>query len=349
MNEKIFNGQTVLAESLLLDSLTIADGAVLTAPAGKCLTLTVNGVTRELEPGTYTGNVALTVSDAVQVDYENHGRVDHFEMANAVVISNGKYLPEKSVSAAVCAGTVSDTSVDGLTIDSRSDNFGGVYVDGDSVVTINDATMNLVGNGGNDFVGHGAGITAAGKSKVTVNRAKIHTVGSIRVTVVGREEATLEVNDSELFVKDGTKPNNVSGMTKVPWMLGLTGRVRATNLVDSATATYNRCHIKCENWGCMSTDATKVARLYLNDCTLESENCGYGAYSIGDCLDQFTRCTLNMGNYPVIMCMEKADIKDRQRLIDFVSGVVMARDGMIAKIHPNVYLCTPKNIGVIEE
>ena len=141
MNEKVFNGQTVLAESLLLDSLTIADGAVLTAPAGKCLTLTVDGVTRELEPGTYTGNVALTVSDAVQVDYENHGRVDHFEMANAVVISNGKYLPEKSVSAAVCAGTVSDTSVDGLTIDSRSDNFGGVYVDGDSVVTINDATM----------------------------------------------------------------------------------------------------------------------------------------------------------------------------------------------------------------
>ena len=54
MNEKVFNGQTVLAESLLLDSLTIADGAVLTAPAGKCLTLTVDGVTRELEPGTYT-------------------------------------------------------------------------------------------------------------------------------------------------------------------------------------------------------------------------------------------------------------------------------------------------------
>ena len=52
MNEKVFNGQTVLAESLLLDSLTIADGAALTAPAGKCLTLTVDGVTRELERGT---------------------------------------------------------------------------------------------------------------------------------------------------------------------------------------------------------------------------------------------------------------------------------------------------------
>ena len=247
MNEKTFAVQTVLEESLLLDSLTIAEGAVLTAPAGKCLTLTVDGVTRELEPGTYTGKVALTVSDAMVVDYENHGRVDHFEMANAVVISNGKYIPEKSVSAAVLSGTVTDTTVDGLTINSQSDNFGGIYVDGDSVVTINDASMELVGNGSSDFVGSGIGITAAGKSNVTINRAKIHTVGSVRATVVGREDATVEINDSELFVKDGTKPNNITGMSKVPWMLGLTGRVRATNLVDSATATYNRCHIKCEH------------------------------------------------------------------------------------------------------
>ncbi len=66
-------------------------------------------------------------------------------------------------------------------------------------------------------------------------------------------------------------------------------------------------------------------------------------------LEAETICNHIKQGRAVIMCMEKADIKDRQRLIDFVSGVVMARDGMIAKIHPNVYLCTPKNIGVIEE
>ena len=191
MNEKIISGSYVAEATEKLTSLTIAPEAVLSAPAGKCLTLTVDGINRQIEPGTYTGDVVLTVSDAVQVDYENHGKVDHFEMANAVVISDGKYVPEKSVSAAVLAGTVTDTAVDGLTVDSEADNFGGVYVDGNSVVTINDATMTLNGNGGNDFVGHGAGITAAGTSHVTVNRAKIHSVGSIRVTVVGREEATL--------------------------------------------------------------------------------------------------------------------------------------------------------------
>lgn len=74
----------------------------------------MDGVTTEPAPGVYTGKVVLTVSDPVAVDYENHGRVDHFEMANAVVISDGKYIPEKSVSAAVLAGTVSDTAVEGL-------------------------------------------------------------------------------------------------------------------------------------------------------------------------------------------------------------------------------------------
>ncbi|MBR3250738.1 MAG: cell division protein SepF [Erysipelotrichaceae bacterium] len=39
--------------------------------------------------------------------------------------------------------------------------------------------------------------------------------------------------------------------------------------------------------------------------------------------------------------------EEKQRLVDFVSGVVMAQDGMIAKIHNNAYVCGPKNIGII--
>lgn len=50
----------------------------------------------------------------------------------------------------------------------------------------------------------------------------------------------------------------------------------------------------------------------------------------------------------VIINMENVPAKDRQRIIDFLSGVVLARDGMIAKIYTNVYMCSPKNIGIIE-
>ena len=41
--------------------------------------------------------------------------------------------------------------------------------------------------------------------------------------------------------------------------------------------------------------------------------------------------------------------EDKRRLIDFLSGVIMAMDGMIAKIYQNVFICAPKDIGVIEE
>ena len=51
----------------------------------------------------------------------------------------------------------------------------------------------------------------------------------------------------------------------------------------------------------------------------------------------------------VILNTENTVPEDKQRLIDFLSGVVMAKDGMIAKIYQNVYICSPKNIGVVEE
>jgi len=39
--------------------------------------------------------------------------------------------------------------------------------------------------------------------------------------------------------------------------------------------------------------------------------------------------------------------EEKQRLIDFVSGVVMAQDGLIGKVYDNVYVCASKNIGII--
>ena len=49
------------------------------------------------------------------------------------------------------------------------------------------------------------------------------------------------------------------------------------------------------------------------------------------------------------MNTEKTIAADKQRLIDFLAGVAMAKDGMIAKIYQNVFIVSPKNIGVIEE
>ena len=51
----------------------------------------------------------------------------------------------------------------------------------------------------------------------------------------------------------------------------------------------------------------------------------------------------------VVINTENMTSEDKRRLIDFLSGVALAMDGMIAKIYQNVFICAPKNIGVIEE
>jgi hypothetical protein len=52
---------TVAGKSYLT-SLTIAEGAIIKAPEGKSLTMTVDGVKTEIAPGTYTGKIVMTVN-----------------------------------------------------------------------------------------------------------------------------------------------------------------------------------------------------------------------------------------------------------------------------------------------
>lgn len=51
----------------------------------------------------------------------------------------------------------------------------------------------------------------------------------------------------------------------------------------------------------------------------------------------------------VLINLEKMATEERQRTVDFLSGVVMAKDGMIARVYQSVYICAPKNIGIVEE
>lgn len=51
----------------------------------------------------------------------------------------------------------------------------------------------------------------------------------------------------------------------------------------------------------------------------------------------------------ILLNTENMASGEKQRLLDFLSGVVMARDGTIARIYQNVYICASNNIGIIEE
>ena len=94
MERILSNNETwTLSETTALSRLTIPEGAVIAPPEGKLLTLTVDGVHRDLAPGDYTGNVVLSVTDPIVFAYENHGQMEEFRMNAAVSIRDGRYLP----------------------------------------------------------------------------------------------------------------------------------------------------------------------------------------------------------------------------------------------------------------
>ena len=228
----------------------------------------------------------------------------------AVYVENGKYIAEKSVATIVTEGTVTDTAAENVKITSNEGKFNGIIVTGDSKssYSIVNPIITLTGNGGDDASGLGHGIMASGKAEVTVKNAKITNTGANRSAVFVSGEGIVHVDDSEIETHTGPKDDTGSAfsaggiMMAGPWLLGITGNVRATNIVENGTAYYTNTHIKSQAWGALSTDGPVKVRLYATKCLIETVESGYGAYAIGDCLDYFSACTINVVDYGLILC-----------------------------------------------
>lgn len=297
-------GNKTISRTTRLSDLTIAEGAIVSAPKGKLLTLTVDGVERDLKPGRYAGDVVLTVTGDIPVKYLD---LDPHHFRAALYINDGRIVPEKSVRSAILSGTVSDSSAENVVIKSLGENFNGIVVDGKSKYTINAPSIEMTGNGGNDFAGYGAAIMATGDADVTLNKGTVATHGAIRPAVFVNGNATLRVNDSNIDVKDGVLPKDyvfdfaLGKMKRVPWQLGMSGNVRATVLVDSGTIYYKRSHIRAQGWGSLSTDASKRVRMYVEDSVIEAVESGYGAFSIGDSITWFSNSKFDVADIGLVM------------------------------------------------
>jgi hypothetical protein len=307
-NKNIASGSTwEVTETTNLDSLTIAEGAIIKAPEGQQLTLTVDGVETGIKPGTYKGKIVLTPTENIPMTDNMHGVP--YILRTGIYVDNGVIVPQKSVSAAVVGGTVTNTSATDVSITSIGENFNGIFVTGDSKssYSIINPKINFTGNGGSDFAANGAALTSYGKADVTVNNASIITNGVIRTAVWVGGESTMHVNDSNIetgnpALPPGHKDQFTEGghvMRNVPFMLGLTGTCRSTNLIDSGTAYYTNTHIKAQGWGALSTDASKDVKLYATKCLIETIESGYGAYALGGSVDTFSGCTFNVADMAV--------------------------------------------------
>ncbi len=280
-----------VAQTTTLDRLTLGQGAAVKAPEGHSLTMTVNGVEKDLLPGSYQGKIVLTVTDNHVVIF-NLGTSVHLvhNFRQALFIDKTGIVEEKSVRSAVMGGTVTATDASKIAINSQGDNFNGILVADGGTYTLKDAKIDFTGNGSNDFAGYGAAVMATGKgSTLTLDRATINTRGVVRTAAIVGDGGNLIVKNSTIHGYDGVLPadyipNTTPGhMWNGPWMLGIGGNLRATSVIgNSPTATYINSLVTAQGWGVLSTDSCQNARLYAIDSkiAITGDN-GYGTYSDG--------------------------------------------------------------------
>ena len=304
MVKTVSEGTWLVEETTSLTQLIIAEGASLAAPEGKGLTLTVDGISREIKPGYYTGDVVITVADFYVMPpaglFANLGI--YTDMRTAICVEDGKLSTEKCVPAIVRGGTFTDTGADDILIEGTDEAFNGILVTGDSAYTVNNAKIHLDGDGGNDFIGFGAAILAMGKSQLTINDSEVILHGVTRCTLHIGGESVVTVNNSTLINDSGTTTK-----MRAAWVLGLDGTNRNSQLTDSGTVVYNNCYLKGNGWGVQSIDGGDNCHMTFKDCKIELSGPrarGYGIFAIGDCKAIFDHCEFDVYGYPVLMNTE---------------------------------------------
>jgi len=318
------SGETLVIKKITRTNyLMIEKGATLTAPSSYSLTLTVNGVETgqqlvatddEVEKvGSYTefvtgveyrGDIVLTPARSNDVSWQG---LD-FPIRQAVYVGSGGVVPAYSVASAV-RGDVAKHAARGVSIASTGACFDGVYVN-DGTFELTDARIDLDGPGRCDFIGYGAAAIATGTGgRLVLDGVSIRNRGVVRTGVISDDGATVVVKNSYIECLSGPLPSgyedtiDLEYMEDCPWMLGIKGDVRATNLLgNNSIAAYINSTVIAQDWGVLSTDSG-------SDCTMVAVNTdvsttgatgGYGSYLIGNATEHFLGMHYDVGTYACI-------------------------------------------------
>lgn len=312
------SGETYeLSATTRVSRLTIAEGGKITAPDGHSLSLTVDGVeTGQLltatggtatliQAGTYQGDVVLTVAEDNDVTYETLT----FPFRQALYVDGDGVDRDKSVLAAVLGGKVTDALARDVSITSTGECFDGVFVQ-DAAYTLQRPTISLTGNGRCDFAGYGAAVVGDGSSTTLVlDGARISNKGVVRTGVIADDGANVVVKNSFVRARNGILPADYQAtvetpyMESVPWMLGLDGNVRATNLIGkNSKATYLNSTVFSETWGALSVEGGSGLKLTaINSHVGNAGEYGYGTYAIGDATVRVLGSRFDVGSYATII------------------------------------------------
>lgn len=323
---KVMPQMVVLAEGEY-EEVVIPEGAVVKGEGGQRATLIVDGVEVEIKAGTYTGKVQVELTEAYgQWGSFGGGGEGDYEFRTGLYIDENGVNEAKSASAVITGGTYNAYTAEGLVVKSTSPNLNSIIVDGKVNYTIKDSTFDILGdsdgNDVNDFSGFGAVVTAVNDATVTLDNVTINTTGVARPALFADEYGDVIFRNSRFHVKGGTlydgyvNSANQASMVAPPWVLGIGGNARGTNMEGACSSTtIINSDVTSAAWGILSTDAGSDMLLtvidsvmtldgsnenYKNDPYLENYGTGYGTYAIGNAQEFFYGATINVGTYATI-------------------------------------------------
>ena len=258
----------------------------------------------------------------------------------ALYVAKDGIVQDKSTGDRISAGTYDDDSAENIVInDSESGHNGILVYNTDYTVSGAEITMLTEADGTDtcDFSGKGTAIAAFGSdANVTVTDSTIHTSGVATMPIFADDGATVTVRSSALRSDGGTLSGDYLNtpsqtlMVAPPWILGIMGNSRCSNMMGTNTTTnVIDSETSAGAWAVLSTDAGNNMALNIYNSSLTLNNAdesaaaalqaeggqisetldnpytvnygsGYGTYVIGNAAETFAGAQVNVGTYATI-------------------------------------------------
>lgn len=330
MEQKIVTGNWLVEENTRLYDLILEEGASITAPEGKFVCMTVDGVGHDILPGRYHGDILLTVADCYHMAPHALMRINNIsrDFQDAVVIDStkGEVVENQCVPAIVQGGSVTGEKTEGVYIASTAESFNGVLIHGDGNYTVKNSRMELDGFGANDFMGVGAGVAVIDTADVVIEDCDLTVNGVTRCAVHVGGDSHVTVKNCRL---QNTSPDS-DWLGDFSWGCGFVGTNRLCQLTDNGSVVYENCQMKTNGWGILSIDGTdKYNEMIVRNCKMELSGPrahGYGAFCIGGNHVQFDGCDVNVNGYPLML----RGMEDKGRAEILNSRIRSRRFGVLA-------------------
>lgn len=213
----------------------------------------------------------------------------------AIYIDNGEYSKKKSKADLVLEGDFDDAFADGIKIDAKGKDLGGVYSSGlKSDFTISNANIALDGSAGQGLAGPGSGASADNYGTLTIRNSTITTSGENRNATAAQNHSILKVYNSTLTSHGVPFERDITN-TDQKKQLEIDGNSRTHVTLSNSYSYFYYCDVIADGWAALSTDGSSgFVYLEANHCNVKTVNAGYGTYA-----DMGCHVVINDSNFDV--------------------------------------------------